>query len=87
VWKKIFWLEGLGREQKKRVAIKEEPSTSSLDAKLDSLSRAMEEMMEILTITDGKSPRENQVSPQIRNPNLRRNPPQIRQRDPRDQRK
>jgi hypothetical protein len=31
-------------------------------------------------------PRENQPAPQIRNPNFRRNPPQIRQREPRDQR-
>jgi hypothetical protein len=70
----------------KRVTIKEEPSTSSSDAKLDSLARAMEKMMERLTITDRNPPRENQAAPQIRNPNFRRNPPQIRQRDPRDQR-
>jgi hypothetical protein len=71
---------------KKRVTIKEEPSTSSSDAKLDSLARAMEKMMERLTITDRNPPRENQAAPQIRNLNFRRNPPQIRQRDPRDQR-
>jgi hypothetical protein len=34
----------------RRVTIKEEPSTSSLDAKLDSFARAMERMMERLTI-------------------------------------
>jgi hypothetical protein len=71
---------------KKRITIKEESSTSSSDAKLDSLARAMEKMMERLTITDRNPPRENQVVPQIRNPNFRRNPPQIRQRDPRDPR-
>jgi hypothetical protein len=70
----------------KRVTIKEEPSTPSLDAKLDSLARAMEKMMERLTMTHRNPPRENQAAPQIRNPNFRRNPPQIRQRDPRDQR-
>jgi hypothetical protein len=62
----------------RRVMIKEEPSTSSSDAKLDSLAEAMERMMERLTITDRNPPRENQAAPQIRNPNFRRNPPQIR---------
>jgi hypothetical protein len=70
----------------KRVTIKEEPSTSSSDAKLDSLTRAMEKMMERLTMTDRNPPRENQDTPQIKNPNFRINPPHIRQRDPRDQR-
>jgi hypothetical protein len=42
-------------------------------------------MMERLTITDRNPPRENQAAPQIKNPNFRRNPPQIRQRYPRDQ--
>jgi hypothetical protein len=60
---------------KKRVTIKEEPSTSSLDAKLDSLTRDMEKMMERLTITNKNPPRENQATRQIRNPNFRRNPP------------
>jgi hypothetical protein len=59
----------------KRVTIKEEPYTSSSDAKLDSLARAMEKMMERLTITDRNPPRENQDASQIRNPNFRRNPP------------
>jgi hypothetical protein len=70
----------------KRVTIKEEPYTSSSDDKLDSLSRSMEKMMERLTITDINPPRENQGTPQIRNPYLRRSPPHIRQIDPRDQR-
>jgi hypothetical protein len=68
----------------RRVTIKEEPSTSTSDAKIDSLVRTMERMMERLEITDRNPPRENQPGPQIRNPNFRRNPPQIRQREPRD---
>jgi hypothetical protein len=71
---------------KRRVTIKEEPSTSTSDSKLDSLAREMERMMERLTISEGNPPRENPPTPQIRNPNFRRNPPQIRQRHPRDQR-
>jgi hypothetical protein len=49
----------------RRVTIKEEPSTSTVDAKLDSLVRTMERMMEILEITDKNPPRENQPAPQI----------------------
>jgi hypothetical protein len=45
----------------------------------------MKRMMERLTITDRNPPRENQATPQIGHPNFRRNPPHIRQRDPRDQ--
>jgi hypothetical protein len=70
----------------RRVTIKEEPSTSSSDVKLYSLAREVERMMERLTITERNPPRENQPAPQIWNPNFRRNPPQIRQREPRDQR-
>jgi hypothetical protein len=70
----------------RRVTIKEEPSTSTADAKIDSLVRTMEIMVERLEITDRKPPRENQPGPQIRNPNFRRNPPQMRQREPREQR-
>jgi hypothetical protein len=70
----------------RRVTIKEEPSTYSSDAKLYSLARAVERMMERLTVTERNPPRENQPAAQIQNPNFRRNPPQIRQRDPRDQR-
>jgi hypothetical protein len=69
----------------RRVTIKEEPSTSTADAKIDSLVRTMERMMERLEITDRNPPRENQPAPQIQNPNFRRNPPQIRQREPREQ--
>jgi hypothetical protein len=71
---------------KRRVTIKEEPSTSSSDEKIDCLARVVERMMERLTVTERNPPRENQPSPQIQNPNFRRKPPQIRQRDPRDQR-
>jgi hypothetical protein len=70
----------------RRVTIKEEPSTSFVDAKIDSLVRTMERMMEILDIIDRTPPRENQPGPQIRNPNFRTNQLQIRQREPREQR-
>ena len=49
----------------RRVIIKEEPYISSSDTKLDSLARAMERMMERLTVADGNPPRENQAAPQI----------------------
>jgi hypothetical protein len=68
------------------VTIKEEPSTSYSNAKLDSLSRAMERMMERITIAEINPSTDNQATPSIRNPNFRRNMPQIWQRDPRDQR-
>jgi hypothetical protein len=73
------------QRNERRVTIKEEPSTSTSDTKIDSLVRTMERMMEKLQINDRNSPRENQPAPQIQNPNFRRNPPQIRQREPRDQ--
>ena len=47
----------------RRVTIKEEPSTSTTDSKLDSLTRAVERMMEILTVSDKNSPRENPPAP------------------------
>jgi hypothetical protein len=70
----------------RRVTIKEEPSTSNKDSRLDSLTRALELMMERITVSDRNPPRDNAPAPQVRNPNFRRNPPQIRQRDPREQR-
>jgi hypothetical protein len=70
------------KRTERRVTIKEEPSTSTADAKIYSLVR----IMEILEITERNPPRENQPAPQIRNPNFRRNPPQIRKREPREQR-
>ena len=74
------------QRSERRVTIKEEPSTSNSDSKLDSLARAVERMMERLTVSDINPLRENPTAPQVRNSNFRRNPPQIRQRDPRDQR-
>jgi hypothetical protein len=70
----------------RRVTIKEEPSTSTTDSKLDSLTQKVEFMMERMNLSDRNPPRDNAPAPQIRNPNFRRNTPQIRQRDPRDQR-
>jgi L-rhamnose mutarotase len=74
------------QRSERRVTIKEEPSTSTSDSKLDSLAREMERMMERLTVSEINPPRENPPAPKVQNPNFRRNPPQIRQRDPRDQR-
>jgi hypothetical protein len=71
---------------KRRVTIKEEPSTSTSDTKIDSLVRTVDIMMDRLQINDKNSPRENQPTPQIRNPNFMRNPPQIKEREPKDQR-
>jgi L-rhamnose mutarotase len=80
-------LEKRAQQRTKRsVTIKEEPSTSTSDSKLDSLARSMKRIMERLTVSERNTPRENPPAPQIRNPNFRRNTPQIRQRDPRDQR-
>jgi hypothetical protein len=80
-------LEKRARQRsKRRITIKEEPSMSNTDSKLDSLTRVVERMMERLMVTDINPPRENPTAPQVWNPNFRRNPPQIRQRDPRDQR-
>jgi hypothetical protein len=74
------------QKTKRRVTIKEEPSTSSSYDKLDSIVKSMERMMERLTIADRNPPRENHPAPQIRKPNFKRNPPQIIQRDLRYQR-
>jgi hypothetical protein len=62
----------------RRVTIKEETSMPSSDAKLDSIVRSIERMMERINIVDRNPPRENQPTPQIINPNFRRNPPQNR---------
>jgi len=51
------------KRTKRRVTIKEEPSMSSSDAKLDSIVRTMERMMERITINDKNPPRENQPTP------------------------
>ena len=69
----------------KRVTYKDETmaSTSSSDAKIDSLVRKMERMMERINLNEKKPPRENQPKPKNRNrnQNFRRDPPQIRQRE------
>jgi hypothetical protein len=44
---------------KRRVTIKEYPTTSSSDAKLESIVRTMEMMMERLTVVDRNPPRNN----------------------------
>jgi hypothetical protein len=69
-----------------RVTIKEEPSTSNNDSKLDTVVRSLALLLERSSISDRNPPRDDTPTPQIRNPNFRRNPPQIRQRDQRDQR-
>jgi hypothetical protein len=80
-------LEKRARQRsERRVTIKEEPSTSTTDSKLDSVVRNLELLMERTSISDRNPSRDNTPAPQIRNPNFRRNPPQIRQRDQRDPR-
>jgi hypothetical protein len=74
------------QRSERRVTIKEEPSTSTTDSKWDSMVRTMELMLERMTVSYRNPPRDNTPAPQVRNPNFRRNPLQIRQRDPRDQR-
>jgi hypothetical protein len=70
----------------RRVTIKEEPSTLTTDSKWDSMVRTLELMLERVNVLDKNPPRDNTPTPQVQNPNFRRNPPQIRQRDSRDQR-
>lgn len=67
-----------------RVTIKEEPSTSTSDHKIDNLVRVVEKMMQRVDINDQVQMRENQNSPQNRNQNFRRNVPQIKQREQKD---
>ena len=69
----------------KRFTYKDETiaSTSSSEAKIESLVRTMERMMERINLNERAPHRENQVNPQNRNrnQNFKRDPPQIRQRD------
>jgi hypothetical protein len=74
------------QRSERRVTIKEEPSTSTTDSKWDSVVRNLELLLERVNLSDRNPPRDNTPAPLIQNPNFRRNPPQIRQRDPRDQR-
>jgi hypothetical protein len=74
------------QRSERRVTIKEEPSMSTTDSKLDSMVKTLELLMERVNVSDRNPMRDNTPTPQVQNPNFRRNPPQIRQRDPRDQR-
>jgi hypothetical protein len=47
------------------VTIKEEPSMSTTDSKIDSLSRNVEFMMERMNLSDKNPPRDNGPAPQI----------------------
>jgi hypothetical protein len=74
------------QRSERRVTIKEEPSTSTTNSKWDSMVRTLELMLERVNVSDINPLRDNTPAPLIQNPNFRRNPPQIRQRDPWDQR-
>jgi L-rhamnose mutarotase len=71
------------QRSERRVTIKEEPSTSTTDSKWDAMVRTMELMLERMNVSDISPPRDNPPAPQVRNPNFRRNPPQIRHREKR----
>jgi hypothetical protein len=47
------------QRSERRVTIKEEPSTSTTDSRLDSLTRAVELLMERTSISDRNPPRDN----------------------------
>lgn len=68
---------------KRRVTIEEEPIYYSWDAKLNTLVKTMERMMERISLNDRDPPRENQDGPPIRNSSFRRNAPQIKYREQR----
>jgi hypothetical protein len=51
------------QRSERRITIKEEPSTSTSDSKLDSLVREMERMMERLTVLERNPPRDNPPDP------------------------
>jgi hypothetical protein len=74
------------QRNERRVMIKEEPSTSNSDYKMDTVVKSLALLLERSNISDRNPLRDDSPAPQIRNPNFRRNPPPIRQRDPRDQR-
>ena len=73
--------KGARLRNERRVTIKEEPSTSFSDAKIDSLVRTIEITIERINLNERATPRENQPTLQNRNQNPRRNPPQIKQRE------
>lgn len=72
-----------GMRTERQVTFMEEASTSTSEAKNDSLVRTMERMMERTNINDSSVPRKNTPTQHNRNPNPRRNNPQIRERDQR----
>jgi hypothetical protein len=74
------------QRNERRVTIKEEPSMSNSDYKIDTVVKSLALLLERSNISDRNTLRDDTPAPQIRNPNFRRNLPQIRQRDPRDQR-
>lgn len=65
----------------RRVTIKEEPSTSSIDHKIDNLVRVVNQMMQRLNLNEKNKKSQNQNVQQTRNHNFRRNTPQIKQRE------
>jgi hypothetical protein len=74
------------QRNERRVTIKEEPPTSNSDYKMDTVVKSLTLLLERSNISDRNPLRDDTPAPHIRNPNFRRNPPQIRQRDLRDQR-
>ena len=66
------------QRSKRRVTIKEEPSTSTTDSKCDSVVRNLELLLERVNVSDKNPLRDNTPAPPIRNPNFRRNRPQIK---------
>jgi len=59
----------------RRATIKEEPTSSSSCASLDTLVKTMEIMMERISLTEKDPLRENKGVPRIINPNFRKNQP------------
>jgi hypothetical protein len=53
------------QRSERRVMIKEEPSTSTTDSKLDSVVRTLELLIERMSISDRNPPRDNTPAPQI----------------------
>lgn len=64
-----------------RVTIKEEPSTSVVDHKIDNLVRVVNQMMQRVTINNQNQASQNQNVQQARNQNFRRNTPKIKKRE------
>jgi hypothetical protein len=90
--KPICWQNGHVNENERRVTIKEEPSTSNNDSKLDTVVRSLALLLERSSISDRNPPRDDTPAPQIRTPisgeTLLKSDKEIPgdQRDQRDQR-